>query len=65
MIYFAFFILLILFLILKNTVMALLAQICGAFFNMCCASRMKAKNQVPCIYKEYPILDLQQIYKKA
>lgn len=26
---------------------------------------MKKSGQVPCIYKEYPILDLQQIYKKA
>jgi len=34
-------------------------------YNMCCGSQLKSVNKCPCIYKEYPILDLQQIYKKA
>jgi hypothetical protein len=60
------FVMLVIFLILKNTVLLVLSAICKSLWSCICGSdNLKSGNKCPCIYKEYPIIDLIELYKKA
>jgi len=57
--YFLMVVLLIIFLILKNTVLACLGYMWDALWSCCCkSSDLKTGASCPCIYKEYPVIDL-------
>jgi hypothetical protein len=63
--YISFFGMLLIFLLFKNTIGKLIARLVKGTYETVFATKIEEPKKCNCVYKEFPIIDLQEIYFKA